>query len=215
MKWATVGMDVNTFVRYSLFALKKKYGIIEELAPGYEYEDKYWLLTDMVAKEKDIMDSESYVKEYYDSYFLVFNRGDRTLIAPRYAKLFHGILYQISKLLSVEEMIEEKTEFMLKARQETRMHLPAWAKKLEVLAEGVYMVNPEKACKGLMEEIVAKVFNSKGNSVLKRYHSIFLARGGKHASRSTLRESVKQQGLGRKDGKNAAKLIPPATLNEV
>ena len=136
VKWATVGMDVNTFVGYSLFALKKKYGIIEELAPGYEYEDKYWLLTDMVAKEKDIMDSESYVKEYYDSYFLVFNRGDRTLIAPRYAKLFHGILYQISKLLSVEEMIEEKTEFMLKARQETRIHLPAWAKKLEVLAGG-------------------------------------------------------------------------------
>jgi hypothetical protein len=164
----------------------------------------------MVATENDVMKSETYVKEYYDSYYLVFNRGGMTLVAPRYARLFHGILYQISKLLNVETMIEDKTEFMVKARQKTRIHLPAWAKKLEVLAEGVCMVNPEKACRGLMEEIVAKIFNSKGSSVLKRYHSIFLARGGKHASRSTLRESVKQQGLGRKDGKNSTGRNLPA-----
>jgi hypothetical protein len=67
-------------------------------------------------------------------------------------------------------LIEDKIEFMVKARQETRIQdLPgAWAKTLEVqAAEGVYVMNPENACRGLMEEIVAKIFNFKGSSVLK------------------------------------------------
>jgi hypothetical protein len=195
--WATIGMDVNTFVGFSLFSLKKKYGIIDELAAGYEHEDKYWLLTDMVAKEKNIINNPEYVSKYYDAYYLVFNRGDMTLIAPRYANLFHGILYQIVSFLNMKNMVEEKTDFMVNARAKTKMNLPAWSKKLEQLAEGVHLVNPEKACSGLMTEIVTKVFNSRGSSVLKRYHSMFLARGGKQASRSTLREAVKQQGLGR------------------
>jgi hypothetical protein len=49
----------------------------------------------------------------------------------------------------------------------------------------------------------------------QQYHSIYLARGGKHASRSMLRESVKQQGLGRKDGKNSAGRNQPAASMEV
>ena len=49
----------------------------------------------------------------------------------------------------------------------------------------------------------------------QQYHSIYLARGGKHASCSMLRESVKQQGLGRKDGKNSAGRNQPAASMEV
>ena len=151
----------------------------------------------MVAKEKNIINNAEYVSKYYDAYYLVLNRGGMTLIAPRYANLFHGILFQIVSFLNMEKMVEEKTDFMVNARAKTKMNLPAWSKKLEQLAEGVHLVNPEKACSGLMAEIVTKVFNSRGSSVLKRYHSMFLARGGKQASRSTLREAVKQQGLGR------------------
>jgi hypothetical protein len=47
------------------------------------------------------------------------------------------------------------------------------------------MVNPEKACHELLSEIAQKTFNSKGSAVLKRYYSIFLARGGKESSQCT------------------------------
>ena len=52
--FATVGTDVNTFVGFSLFSLKKKYGVIEELAKGYKEEDKFFgcLLTLLQRKEK-------------------------------------------------------------------------------------------------------------------------------------------------------------------
>ena len=36
MDFDSVGTDVNTFVGFGLFSLKRKYGIYEDLAPGYE-----------------------------------------------------------------------------------------------------------------------------------------------------------------------------------
>ena len=95
-------------------------------------------------------------------------------------------------------MVENRNKFMEQPRDEVARNLPSWSKDLERRAEGVYMANPEKACEELLSEIVTKIFNSKGNAVLKRYYSIFLARGGKEqSSRSTLRESRKQEeGLG-------------------
>jgi len=195
--FATIGTDVNTFVGFSLFSLKKKYGDFEELANGSDHEDKYWLLTDLVATEHEISCNEEYCTKYYDTYYVVLNRGDMTLVSPRYADLFHKILFQMSKILNVMKMVENRNKFMEQARDEVARNLPSWSKELERRAEGVYMVNPEKACEALLSEIVTKIFNSKGNAVLKRYYSMFLARGGKEqSSRSTLRESRKQEGLG-------------------
>ena len=59
----TVGTDVNTFVGFTLFSLKKRYGNIEVLAPGYEEEDKFWLLTDMVASEAEIAMNDEYLSK--------------------------------------------------------------------------------------------------------------------------------------------------------
>ena len=122
-----------------------------------------------------------------------------TLVSPRrYVELFHKILFQMSKILNVIKMVENRNKFMEQARDEVARNLPSWwSEDLERRAEEVYMVNPEKACEELLSEIVTKIFNSKGNAVLKRYYSMFLARGGKEqSSRSTLRESRKQEGLG-------------------
>ena len=112
-----------------------------------------------------------------------------TLVSPRYAHLFHEILWEIAKCLNVNKMVEEKNGLFELARREINDNLPAWSMQLQSIAEGVHMVNPEKACHELLSEIVQKTFNSKGSAVLKRYYSIFLARGGKESSQCTLLES--------------------------
>ena len=208
--FATVGTDVNTFVGFSLFSLRKKYGIIEELAKGFEEEDKFWLLTDLVATEGEIANNKEYVKLYYDAYYMVLNRGDMTLVSPRYADLFHKILYKIVCCLNVKKVIEDNDECMNIARTEVNRNLPYWAAELKRLAEGVYLVDPDKACTELLDEIVKKIFNSRGNAVLKRYYSMYLARGGKAASQSSQRESRKHEGLGRANKKQKTDTIPPA-----
>jgi hypothetical protein len=165
---------------------------------------------DMVAKEKDIADDDHYLEKYYDQYYSILNNGDMTLVAPRYAHLFHGILYQITMSLNMKKMLEEKNKWMAMARERIEGNLHLWATKLQILAEGVHMVNPEKACHELLTEIVRKIFNSKGNAVLKRYYAMFLARGGRQSSRSSLRESRKQEGLARKKKRKAEKGEDPS-----
>ena len=201
IKYSSVASDVNTFVGYSLFSLKKKYGVVEELAPGYAEEDKYWLLTDMMAVEDDIRTDKGYLKTYYDTYYVILNRGDMTLVAPRYAKFFHGMLFQIARSVNMTKMVEDKNMFLLNARAEVKKNLPVWSKTLKILSDGVHLVNPDKACCEVLEEILEKTFNAKGSAVLKRYRSMYLARGGKEASQSSLRETQKQAGLGRKKTK--------------
>jgi len=193
-----VGRDLNIFVGYSLFSLKKKYGNSQELEPGDENEDKHWLLTDIVAKEEDIENNEEYMSKYYDQYYSILNRGGMTLVSPRFAGFFHRILVEITRYLNTKKMREEKDQWMKLSRQRIERDLPVWSRELQSLAEGVHMINPEKACKELLEEIVRKTFNSQGNAVLKRYYAFFLARGGKESSRSTLRESRKQEGIERR-----------------
>ena len=46
--FAAVSSDVNTYVGYSLFSLKRKHGVIEEMVTGIYEEDKYWLLSNMM-----------------------------------------------------------------------------------------------------------------------------------------------------------------------
>jgi hypothetical protein len=45
---------------------------------------------------------------------------------------------------------------------------------------------------------------------LKRYHLMFLARGGKEASQSSLRETRKHEGLGKRKNVSTAKCTPEA-----
>ncbi len=202
INYSAIASDVNTFVGYSLFSLKRKYGVIEELATGIDEEDKYWLLTDMMARESDIRTDKAYMSMYYDTYYVVLNRGDMTLVAPRYIKFFHGVLYQIARSVNMKNMVEDTNKFMSNARAEVNHHVPAWSKTLKILSDGVHLVNPEKSCHELLKEIVEKTFNSKASAVLKRYRSMFLARGGKQASQSSLRDTQKHSGLGRqKTGK--------------
>ena len=186
---------VNTFVGFSLFSLKKKYGGFEDLENGLEQEDKFWLLTDLVATEDDMSRGLLAVPRFVLRHL---NRGNMTLVSPRYVDLFHQILFQISRSLNVVKKIENRSNFMTNARDEVMRNLSAWSKEIQLRATGgVYMVDPEKTCRELLSEIVEKIFNSKGNAVLKRHYSMFLARGGKEqSSRSTLRESRKQEGLG-------------------
>ena len=112
-----------------------------------------------------------------------------TLVSPRYAHLFHEILWEIAKCLNVNKMVEEKNGLFELARREINDNLPAWSMQPQSIAEGVHMVNPEKACHALLSEIFQKTFNSKGSAVLKRYYSIFLARGGKESLQCILLES--------------------------
>ena len=100
------------------------------------------------------------------------------------------------------KLIENRNKFIENARDEVAKNLPCWSEDLQRGAEGVHMVNPEKVRQELLSEIIQKIFNSKGNAVLKRYYSMFLARGGKEvSSRSSLRESRKQEGLGKRKTK--------------
>ena len=68
-----------------------------------------------------------------------------------------------------------------------------------------------QACQELLSEIICKIFNLKGNAVLKSYYSMFLARGGKAvSSRSSVRESRKQKGLGKRKTKKPKKTDTPS-----
>ena len=76
-------------------------------------------------------------------------------------------------------------------------NVPHWAQKLESLVTGLPILNSKKACEELMRDIITKMFNSRGNAIVKRYFSTYLARGGKKASQSSNRETQKHEGLGK------------------
>ena len=197
--WKTVGMDLNTFVGYSLFSVNKKYGTYGTLGKGEINEDKYWILLDMIAKEEDICENKEYLENHYDQYFRILNGGGLTLVSPRYSKLFHNILFEVAKKVNVYAINTEKSEVMKKARAEIWATLPGRAKLLaEDHLKGLPLNNAKVSCLDLLQEIVTKLFNSKANSILKRYYSTYLARGGKKSSRSTQRELRKHEGLGKK-----------------
>ena len=52
--YTEVGTDLNTYIGFSLFSVKKKYGVIDNLDEGHAAEDKFWLLTDLMATEEEI-----------------------------------------------------------------------------------------------------------------------------------------------------------------
>ena len=102
-------------------------------------------------------------------------------------------------------MIESRDTFMKNARTRVMNQVPHWANKLEEIITGLPLSNPKLASETAMKQVVTKVFNAKGNSVMKRYFSMYLARGGKKASQSTSRELRKQEGLGKKALKQETK----------
>jgi len=90
---------------------------------------------------------------------------------------------------------------MALAREEVMMNMSTWTLSLKEITNDLHLQNREVSCSTLLNEIIEKAFNAKANSVMKRYQSIFLARGGKHASQSTMREERKFEGKGRKADK--------------
>ena len=152
----------------------------------------------MVAREGDIAGNEEYLQMYYDQYMGVLNQGGLTLVAPRYASLFHGILYHMALCCNTQKMVENRNEFMSIARKTVMAQVPGWAITLEELTVGLLLSKPKEACSQILTEIITKTFNAKGNSIMKRYYSCFLARGGKKSSLSSNRESRKHEGIGRK-----------------
>ena len=197
--YATIGRDVNTFIGYSVFALHKHYTHEQKFNEFQVVADKYWILTDMRVKEEDIINDQDYITKYYDSYYAILNRGGLTLIAPRYIQLFHGILFHISQYVNQTKMVEERDEFLKLARSQVMKQVPHWSLKLEAITNGLPLLNSQTATKEVMRELVTKIFNSRGNSIIKRYYSTYLARGGKTASQSSSRELRKQEGLGKKE----------------
>jgi hypothetical protein len=141
-----VGFDLNTFFGFSLlYSLKKsRYGKYEELPEGQVFEDKYWILLDMVAKEGDIADNEEYLQMYYDQYMGVLNQGGLTLVAPRYASIFHGILYHMALCCNTQKMAENRNEFMSIARKTVMTQVPGWAITLGNLRLGCFFQNRKK-----------------------------------------------------------------------
>jgi hypothetical protein len=75
----------------------------------------------------------------------------------------------------------------------------------------LFLFQPKEACSQILREVITKTFNAKGNSIMKRYYSSVLARGGKKSSLSSNRECRKQEGLGKKKAASA----PEATATPV
>ncbi len=142
----------------------------------------------------------------------VLNDGGLTLVAPRYANLFHGILYQIVLSCNAQKMVENRNECMAIARLPVMNQVPGWAVKLEVLTAGLLLSKPKEACTTqILTEIITKTFNAKGNSIMKRYYSCFLARGGKKSALSSNRESRKKhEGLAAGRKKTTPTPQPPS-----
>jgi len=108
-------------------------------------------------------------------------------------------------------MLDEPNDYMKTARAEVDKELHTWwGTMLQIMSsEGVHMINPEKACSELLSEIVSKTFDAKANALMKRYKSMYLDRGGKEASHSSLRETRKQEGVGKTTKRPAATAGPP------
>jgi hypothetical protein len=200
-----VGKDVNTFFGYSLFSLKAKYGDWESLGEGDTDEDKFWILHDLISNEEEIIGNEQYLAKYYDQYLGILNRGGMTLVSPRYAHLFHGILFAIALKVNESKVIEHKDKCMEVARGEIREQMPGWKQRLVGLTKHLPLSQPKEACAEFLEEVLWKAFHAKGNSIVKRYYSKYLARGGKKSSQSSQREERKQEGLGKKGSKGSKK----------
>ena len=119
-------------------------------------------------------------------------------MSPHYVQLMHGILFQISLKLNTSKLLECRSSLMKEAQTHVLKAAPVWASKMIVLTEGLPLENSITANEEVMKELVVKIFNSKGNSIIKRYYSTYLARGGKKASQSSSRELRKQEGLGKR-----------------
>ena len=102
----------------------------------------------------------------------------------------------------------QKKEVFKNAREYIKKQLPSYAFSVEHgIAKGLPLKQPRKSCLALMDEILTKVFNANANAILRRYHSTYLARGGKASSLSSNREQRKHEGNGK--GKKGPKKKDP------
>jgi hypothetical protein len=174
-------------------------------------EDKYWILVDMVAREEDIASNKEYLELYYNQYCGILTQGGMTLLSPRYAQLFHGVLYQMALCCNTAMMADNKSNCMRTARKSILDQMAGgWAGQLQsLLTVGLQLSKPEESCREILHEIITKMVNAKGNSIMKRYYANYLARGGKKSSLSSNREARQQEGLGKRKKSVAAATTPP------
>ena len=146
----------------------------------------------MIAAGDDIEADPDYLEAYYGHSLFFVNRGGATLVSPKYAKLFHRIFFQICVSLNKTTLIDQDDEKpMVHARAKVMGQLPEWVKELqEISGKELKLEDPTKTCRSLLATI------TRTNMVLKRYQSTHLARGGKKAVKSSLRDDLKHMGKG-------------------
>ena len=119
----------------------------------------------------------------------------------KYVKLFfHMIFYEICLSLNIQKVFHEKNEkAMVLTRAKVMSQLPGWVKELQQIAKAELQLEaPCKVCTNLLSAIITKVFNARTNTVLKRYQSTHLARGGAKSSQSSMRDERKHEGKGKR-----------------
>ena len=197
--FATIGHNVNSYFGYALHRVNREYRQYEEVGKGGD-ADEFELLTHMIAAGENIVSDQAYLNEYYDHYFNFLNQGGMTMVSPLYVKLFHTIFYEICLCLNKKKLFDEKDKkAMALARATVMNQLNGWVQEVQMIASSeLQFEDPAKVCMKLLSKIITKVFNARTNTVLKRYQSTHLARGGCTSSKSSMREERKHEGKGRK-----------------
>ena len=199
---AVVGQDLNKFFGWALHSVLEKYKKCEKLGEGGD-PDQFELLTHMIGADEDIALNQDYLDQFYGHYYYFVNRGGYALVSPLYARLFHAILFAICDCLNKTTLFDTDDEKpMVRARATILGQIPGWVEEVEgIAATELQLLDSTKTCTELLLVIVTKVFNARTNTVLKRYQSTHLGRGGKKAVKSSLRDDMKHMGKGKKKAK--------------
>jgi hypothetical protein len=199
-----IGEDLNSYFGWALHRKSIEYKKYEDAGGGGD-SDEFELLTHMIAAGEDIESNQDYLDQYYGHYYYFVNRGGLTLVSPLYAKLFHQIYFTICLRLNSKILFLDKNKKQMEiARSNVMENVPAWVEQLQKIAESeLHLEDPSKTCTKLLSAIITKVFNARSNTLLKRYQSTHLARGGSKAVRSAFREDMKHaSGKGKKRSRN-------------
>jgi hypothetical protein len=196
--FSTVGHDTNIFCGWAVFNRLRYY--IEEDEKGDDDDavtDKRKMLTDISAREHEILGNKEYLTKYYDTYYGILNQGGLTLISNAYIRLFHNILFEVAKNIDLKKMDERAGEAIKMARKAVVKKINIWKPTFQRLVKPLELTRSESADE-LLEELTMKIFNARTAFVVKRYQAIHFARGGKKEHRSTSREERKGENKKRK-----------------